>query len=255
MIWLLIAGLFVGSFVATLAWRLPRGRPVVWARSACPACGAPLRPIELVPVLAWLWQKGRCARCGSQISWLYPLTELACLGIALWAWLVVGGMLDLPPWSPWAVAALGWALLALALIDARHFLLPDALTLPIAMAGLAIAALDGLPGRVTLGESATGLAAGFAVFWGVGLVYRRLRGRTGLGLGDAKLLGAAGAWVGWAGLPGIVLLAAVSGLVSALVLALIRRRRLGATTPVPFGVHLALGLWLVVLYGPPDFRW
>jgi leader peptidase (prepilin peptidase) / N-methyltransferase len=253
--WMLLIAPFVGSFVATVAYRLPRGRPVLWARSACPGCGARLRPLDLVPVLTWLWRKGRCASCGGAISALYPLTELACLGLAFWAWQALGGTRDLPGWTVWAVAGLGWALLALALIDARHYLLPDSLTLPLALAGLGAAALGGLPGDVALAESALGIVSGFLALWLVGLAYRRLRGRTGIGLGDAKLLAASGAWVGWAGLPGVVLLAALSGLVGALALALIRRRRLSAITPVPFGVHLALGLWLVVLYGPPAFRW
>ena len=253
-LWLLLAAPFVGSFVATLAYRLPRGQGVLWARSACPHCGTALRAIDLIPVLSWLWRKGHCAHCAGAISPLYPLTELACFGLALWAWVVLGPAEDLPAWTVWAVAILGWMLLALALIDARHFLLPDSLTFPLLVGGLAAAALEGLPGAVTLGESAIGAACGFTVLWAVGLVYRRLRGRVGLGLGDAKLLAVSGAWVGWQGLPGVVLVAALIGLAAAVLTALIRRRRLRGTTPVPFGVHLALGLWLVVLYGPPAFR-
>ncbi|MCK6449767.1 MAG: prepilin peptidase [Alphaproteobacteria bacterium] len=251
---LLLAAPFVGSFVATLVYRLPRGRPVVWSRSACPACGTTLGPVDLVPVLGWLWRRGRCRACDAAISASYPLTELACLALALWAWAAAAWWPALPIWSVWAVAVLGWTLLALALIDARHFLLPDSVTLPLAAGGPALAALGLLPGGVTLADSALGLVLGFAVLWAAGEAYRRLRGRAGLGLGDAKLLAAAGAWTGWAGLPGVVLIAALSGLVSALLIAAIRRRRLRGATPVPFGVHLALGTWLVVLYGPLELR-
>jgi len=245
---------FVGSFVATLAYRLPRGRPVAWSRSACPACGVALGPVDLMPILGWLWRRGRCRACDAAISPSYPLTELACLGLALWAWTASAGWPGAPVWSLWTVAILGWALLALALIDARHFLLPDSVTFPLIAAGLAAAALGSLPGRVALVDSTLGAALGAAVLWGAGLAYRRLRGRPGLGLGDAKLLAAGGAWTGWEGLPGVVLIAAVSGLLSAAMIAAIRRRRLSGATPVPFGVHLALGIWLVVLYGPPSFR-
>ncbi len=250
----LLAAPFVGSFVATLVYRLPRGRPVGWSRSVCPACGTPLGPAELVPILGWLWRRGRCRTCDTAISPSYPLTELACLALALWAWHAAASWPALPVWSVWAVAVLGWALLALALIDARHFLLPDSVTLPLAACGPVLAALGVLPGGVTLVDSALGLTLGFLALWATGEAYRRLRGRTGLGLGDAKLLAAAGAWTGWAGLPGVVLIAALSGIFSALLIAAIRRRRLSGATLVPFGVHLALGTWLVVLYGPLELR-
>jgi leader peptidase (prepilin peptidase)/N-methyltransferase len=220
--------------------RLPAGRPVVLGRSCCDACGATLGVRDLVPLASWLARRGRCGHCGARLSAFYPAIELAALAVALSAALVLSG------WLLLVSCALGWLLLTLAVIDLRHFLLPDVLTLPLIPVGLALAWLldPGLvPGHMI------GAAVGFASFALVGLAYRHLRGREGLGLGDAKLLAGAGAWLGWQALPGLVLIAAVSALALALAGAL-AGGRLSATTRVAFGSHLALAFWLVWLLGP-----
>ncbi len=138
-----------------------------------------------------------------------------------------------------AVGLAGVLLLA-SVIDARRLLLPDLITLPLLASGLALALLEppGLPERLL------GAAAGFLAFAGIGLLYRRWRGRDGLGLGDAKLLAAAGAWVGWTALPSVVLLAAVGGLVWSFA------TRQAADRPLPFGPFLAVGFWIVWRFGP-----
>jgi len=165
--------------------------------------------------------------------------------MAAWAAAVVGGGWLLP-----ATALLGWTLLCLAVIDARHLILPDALTLPLLLLGLVVAAL--LPGG-RLVDHGIGAAVGFLAFAAVGAIYRRLRGRDGLGLGDAKLLAAAGAWVGWAGLPGVVLIAAALGLLATLALRMTGRGG-PAEAPVPFGPWLCAAIWCTWLYGPLQFR-
>jgi len=141
---------------------------------------------------------------------------------------------------------LGWVLLALLMIDWRHLVLPDVLTLPLIPVGWLVAwSLD--PSR--LWAHLLGAAAGFLLLWAVAVVYRRLRRREGLGLGDAKLLAAAGAWLGWEALPGVILIAAAAGLAGALVAA----RWVGeldAERPLPFGPYLAGAFWIVWLYGP-----
>jgi leader peptidase (prepilin peptidase)/N-methyltransferase len=245
----LAAAPFVGSFVATLVWRLPRGKPVLWARSACPRCGTTLGPVDLIPVFGWLLRRGHCRACAAPIAPTYPLTELAALAVAVWAaWAIA------PGWPLWVVCGLGWALLALGLIDARHFLLPDALTLPLLGAGGVLALAGGRAWPIAPVDAALGAGFGYLALMAVGFLYRRLRGREGLGQGDAKLLAAAGAWTGWIGLPSVVLLAAVAALAWAAAEALVRRRRIEPGQRVAFGVFLALGTWLVVLYGPLDFR-
>ncbi len=193
-----------------------------------------------MPLLSWLWQRGRCG-CGRvALSPFYPAIELAALAVALSAaWLLSGWLLG-------ASLALGWTLLALAAIDLRHYLLPDVLTLPLIPAGLAVAGvLD--PGL--LPAHALGAALGFAVFVAIAQIYRRSRGRHGLGLGDAKLLAGAGAWLGWAALPSVVVIAAVAALALALAQAL-GGAKLRLTGKLAFGPHLALAFWLVWLFGP-----
>ena len=240
-VFLLLISPFVGSFLGVLVLRLPRGEGVVAGRSRCPHCGTTLGVADLVPLLSYLARAGKCRHCGAKLSRLYPGIEAAALGVAAWAfWVLPGG------WLVWAGAALGWALLALALIDLRHFLLPDVLTLPLIPAGLAVAWLVD-PAKLL--SHAIGAAAGFLAFAALAWGYRRLRGREGLGLGDAKLFAAAGAWVSWIGLGSVLLWAALPALAVTLVLGL-RRGGLSARTPLPFGAYLAAGLWLTWLYGP-----
>lgn len=148
----------------------------------------------------------------------------------------------------WASCGYGWILLTLGIIDARHFLLPDALTLPLMALGLAVAGIiepDRLPDHII------GAIGGFAIFALIARFYRVWRGREGLGGGDTKLLGAIGAWVSWTGLPSVVLLAALLALAVMLALTL-AGRRIGPLERIPFGSFLALAGWLVWLYGPID---
>jgi len=137
--------------------------------------------------------------------------------------------------------------LLLALIDRASFWLPNIFTLPLAIAGLACAALRG--GDALL-DAALGAAVGYGLLAAVAWAYRRVRGREGLGLGDAKLLAVAGAWVGWQGLPLVLLAASLAALAFVAALAM-RRGRFDWQAPLPFGPFLAAGLWLVFLYGEP----
>ena len=236
----LLVSPFVGSFLGVVIERLPAGRRIVFARSTCDRCGGTLGPRDMIPLLTWLVRRGRCG-CGKiRLDPFYPAIELAALAVAASAALVLSG------WLLWASLALGWTLLALAAIDLRHYLLPDLLTLPLIPAGLGLAYLIE-PGK--LPDHAVGAAAGLVGFALIAWLYRRLRHREGLGLGDAKLLGAGGAWLGWQALPSVVALAAVVALAVALAGAL-AGGKLGATTRIAFGPYLALAIWLVWLYGP-----
>ncbi|MCG8649669.1 MAG: A24 family peptidase, partial [Pirellulales bacterium] len=184
--------------------------------------------------------RGRCRYCGSRVSPLYPGLEIAAGGIALWASFLLDG------WLFWASCGLGWALLALAATDLRNFILPDVLTLPLIPAGAAVAyAID----DSRIADHLIGAGAGFAALYGVAWLYERLRKRAGLGLGDAKLFSAAGAWLGWAGLPSVLLIGALIALL-AVVIARMAGRSMSATDAIPFGTFLAIGFWIVWLYGP-----
>src|SRR6185312_16038520 len=173
-LWPVLAAPFIGSFIALLAIRLPEGEPVLWGRSRCRSCGQALGALDLVPVASWLMARGRCRHCAAPVSAFYPAVELSALAVPLWA------MLALPIEQLWASCLLGWGLLALAIIDARHFWLPDRITLPLIALGLIVAAiLD----RTGLADHVIGAAAGFACFAAIAFIYRRLRGREGLGRG------------------------------------------------------------------------
>lgn len=233
-----LVGLVVGSFLAALVVRWPAGRSVARGRSACDQCGTALRWHNLVPLFSFVAARGRCRSCGGWIDPVHPAVEAAAAVIGAAALAVA------PSWQGLAGAVFGWMLLALAVLDFRHLWLPDRLTLPLFVLGLA-AGLAGLPPPLL--DRAIGAAAGFVALWLVGFVYLRLRGRSGLGGGDPKLLAAVGAWLGWAALPWVVLLAALAGLAAVSVQA-VRGRPVGATQPLPLGTLLAaagFAMWLV----------
>ena len=217
---LLLLSVFIGSFLGTVIRRLPEGRPIMMsARSACEACGARLAPRDLVPLVSWLAARGRCRYCGVALGWFYPGVELGALAVATIAITIDG------PEQAWLDCLLGWWLLALGWIDLRVWLLPDALTLPLLA------------------------AIGYLALRAIGWIYERLRGREGLGQGDAKLFAAAGAWLGTAALSQVVLLAAAAALLAAAAVGL-SGTRIRAHTALPFGPFLALAIWPLWLFGP-----
>ena len=236
----LLAAPLVGSFLGVVVRRLPDRRPIAWARSSCEWCQTALRVSDLVPLYSWLAAAGRCRYCAHPLGWFYPGIELAAIAVALAAVAADSGQ------GIWLDCLLGWWLLALGWIDLRRWLLPDALALPLIIAGLAAAAAF-VPDQLT--DRALGAALGYLSLRLVGLLYRVLRGREGLGQGDAKLLAASGAWVGVTALPQVVLGAAVTALIAAACLRL-GGVPLGAASALPFGPFLALATWLIWLFGP-----
>lgn len=236
----LVLGPFVGSFIGLISLRLPAERPWALSRSACDGCGRTLGLVDLVPMLSYLALRGRCRTCRATIPPRYPLLEAACLGIAGWSALSqTGAMIPV-------TALLGWMLLLIAVIDAEHLWLPDRLTLPLGLTGAVLTVGLGLadPWVPVLG-AAVGYGALTAIAW----TYRRIRGHDGLGGGDPRLLGAIGAWVGWQGLPSVLVWTCVAGL-SVAAAQLVVRRSLARDQQLPFGTFLAVGAWLTWLWGP-----
>ena len=242
---LAVAGLFgliVGSFLNVVAHRLPLGASLVKPRSACPDCGTPVRPYDNVPVLSWLLLRGRCRDCGTRIDARYPLVEA---GTAL-LWVAVA----LAHHGDTTKLVLGLVfvtfLVPLALIDLDHKLLPNRITGPAALVGLVLGlALDpaGQPERLM----AAGIAGGI-----IFLVALAMPG--GMGMGDAKLLGVMGLYLGAAVAPA-ALIALVSGTIVGIAIMVRLGVAAGRKTAVPFGVFLALGSVLAIFVGDPMLDW
>jgi len=237
---LLVVAPVIGSFLGVLVRRLPEGRAVAWSRSHCEACGARLRLRDLVPIVSWLAARGHCRYCGQEVGLFYPGIEFAALLIAL-----ISLGVDSLPWV-WLDCLLGWWLLVLCWIDVDHWLLPDLLTLPLLVLGLLAAAVFD---PELLFDRALGAALGYVALRAVALAYRVIRHREGLGAGDAKLLGAGGAWVGASVLPQVILAASLAALAAVAVLRL-RGVRLGRQSALPFGPFIGLAIWGVWLSLP-----
>ena len=241
-----VFGLVVGSFLNVLIHRLPRGASPVRPRSVCPWCGGVIRAADNVPLLSYLLLRGRCRRCGAPISWRYPFVE------ALTALLFAGCVARFELTVTAAVGALFCALMvALALIDVEHFLLPDALTMPGIVAGLVLQPF--LPATTFL-DAALGALCGAGVLILIINFWFWMRSEEGMGLGDVNMLALIGAFLGWQGaavaLIGSALLGALIGV------ALMAGGRMGLKSRLPFGVFLAAagvfalfaGAELVALY-------
>jgi leader peptidase (prepilin peptidase)/N-methyltransferase len=243
----LVAGLFgllVGSFLNVCIYRLPRGKSVVFPPSACGSCQRPLRWFENIPVVSWLVLGGRCARCKARISAQYPIVELVT-GV-LFATTVA-----LTPIGPLLAARLvfGAALIALFAIDLEHQILPNAITLPGVVVGLAFALIAPPGWRASL----IGAAAGGGVLYAIAAGYYYLRHEDGLGMGDVKMLAMIGAFLGWQLMLLTLVLASLSG---ALVgVALIVSQRGSMKYALPFGTFLAVGAVVAMLAGQPMVDW
>jgi len=233
-------GLIAGSFVNVVIHRLPRGESVAFPGSHCPACGTPIRPYDNVPVLSWLFLRGRCRVCRAPISARYPAVELA--NAVLW----VAAFLRAPGWADFASGAfLCSACLALLAIDAEFRILPDRITLTGTAVGLALSFLSRVRSPAS---SFAGAAIGAGGLWLVAFLYEKWKKVEGMGLGDVKMLGMIGALLGASGVVIAVLLASVAG--SLVGLALMAARRGSLQTALPFGVFLALGAVAAFFWAP-----
>ncbi len=262
-------GLLVGSFLNVVISRLPRMLERQWREdslvflatdsatpsasddgdtarfdlahpaSHCPQCQSPIFWQDKLPILSFVFLRGRCRQCGQAISLRYPLVEaLTAVWFATAAWLW-GSDITALCWALW-----GAVLIALAFIDAEHQLLPDNLTLPLCWAGLLASTLGWI--AVDPISALWGAALGYLLLWMVAQVYLRLRGQVGMGQGDFKLLAALGAWLGWQNLSMLLLLACVMGICHGLLRP--RAHRL-ASPHFAFGPSLCLAAVVVLWVG------
>lgn len=251
--------LMVGSFLNVVIYRLPRMMEADWRtqcaalreenlpeapvfnlwrpRSACPHCGHQITALENIPVLSWLWLRGKCSACKTPIGIRYPIVELltAALSAAV-AWKFGFGL-----------AALGgiafvWTLIALVFIDLDTTYLPDDLTLPLLWGGLL---LNFFGTYTSLQSAVIGAMVGYLALWAVYWLFKLATGKEGMGYGDFKLLAAIGAWLGWEALPVTILLSSVGGAVVGLALILLVKH--DHRIPIPFGPYLA-GAGVIALF-------
>ena len=211
-------------------------------RSRCPACGHMIKAWQNIPVLSWLLLRGRCGNCGSAIAARYPAVELLT-GIATLAVISVFGF----SWLALAACLFTWVLIAATFIDFDTQLLPDHLTLPVLWLGLFVNLSDGFgAGAIVDLESAViGAIAGYGFLWVTYWAFKLITGKEGMGYGDFKLFGAIGAWLGFQLLPGVILIAAISGLIYAAYTFLRGQRE--SAQPIPFGPFLAVAGWVCLL--------
>jgi leader peptidase (prepilin peptidase)/N-methyltransferase len=266
----LVLGLIVGSFLNVLVWRLPKmlerdwrgqaheilGLPpepqaptynLLLPHSHCPHCAQPIRAWENIPLLSYLLLRGRCAHCRGAISPRYPLTELACGLLSTFvAWHFGFG------WQAGLLLLLSWGLIAMSLIDAEHQLLPDALVLPLLWLGLIANSFELF---VSLHDALWGAVCGYLCLWSVYWLFKLITGKDGIGHGDFKLLAMLGAWGGWQILPLTILLSSLVGALLGAVM--LRLRNAQGSTPIPFGPFLAIAGWIALLWGGQmtDFYW
>jgi len=259
-----VLGLLVGSFLNVVILRLPRRLEHDWASQAreflghassettheappdlvfkashCPHCKHPLSPLDNIPLLSFVFLRGRCRYCRAKISWQYPLVEaisaLACMAVA---WKFGFG------WPLLAGLVFSWILIAASGIDARTQLLPDQLTLPLLWLGLLLSLL---PLFVNESDAILGAAIGWASLWSVFWMFKWTTGKEGMGYGDFKLLGALGAWMGPMALLPIILMSSLIGaIIGGIALLASGKDR---STPIPFGPFIAAAGWVWFVFG------
>ncbi len=240
-----LLGAALGSFMNVCIYRLPQGESVVRPRSYCPGCGKDITARDNIPVLSWLLLRGKCRQCGERISFQYPLVELGT--IAIW----IGMALAFGP----TVRALAGAifftlLLAIAITDARHYLIPDELSIGGLASGLALAMVTELTtGVSSIVPSVAGAALGFLLLLGVGLVGDWVFKKPAMGGGDMKMMAMIGAYLGPVGAVLTIFLGALAGSV------VFGPISLKTGKLVPFGVFLALGAAVTFLLGEALIDW
>jgi leader peptidase (prepilin peptidase)/N-methyltransferase len=244
-----VLGLLVGSFLNVVIWRVPRDESVVHPRSRCPACGNQLRSIDNIPVLSWLFLRGRCHFCRAPIAARYPLVELAT-GVLFAA---AAARFAAHPWPLPAFLVLIAGLVALSGIDIDHHRLPNKVLYPtlFAVVPLLVVAGAATHGWNHVLRAAVGGLIGFAILFLIHVVQPR-----GMGFGDVRLAGLIGVGLGWLSLGHVFVGLFLAFLTSAVIgIALIATGVKSRKDRIPFGPYLALGCILAVLWGEPLLRW
>ena len=239
-----VLGTIFGSFINVVIYRLPRNMSLVWPPSACPACGARIKFYDNVPVISYLLLRGKCRNCHGRISPRYPIVEIVSGLLMVWV-IAVGG----PPGAVASRAVLLLLLLAVAIIDWEHMIIPDELSLGGLIVGFVLGFFNP---QLSTSASLAGMLVGGVFFYVIGQLWRRLRGIEALGGGDVKLAAMIGVFLGWKGLAVCIFMGSVAGSVYGLAL---MARGGGSKTKVPYGTFLAAGAVLAAFYTDHFLRW
>lgn len=256
-----VLGLLVGSFLNVVIYRIPKMLENEWKvqasefleleapeiqkltlaspDSTCPSCGHQIRAWENIPIISYLFLRGKCSACKTHISIRYPLVELATGILSVVVASTFGAS-----YTTLALLLFTWSLIALTMIDADTQLLPDNITLPLLWLGL----ICNHFGLVTdLNSALWGAVLGYLSLWSIYWLFKLLTGKEGMGYGDFKLLAALGAWLGWQMLPIIILLSSVVGALYGISMIAVRGR--DRSVPMPFGPYLAVAGWVALIWG------
>lgn len=264
-----VIGLMVGSFLNVVIFRLPVMMQRGWRKectaylqplnqtdpvetiteeepfnlvlplSRCPGCNTPIKPYQNIPVISYLFLKGKCASCGCPISVRYPIIEV----LTAIASIIVAWHFGYTTQAAFALL-LTWSLIALTFIDIDHQLLPDSITLPLLWLGLILSLFNVF---TDTHAAIIGAVAGYMVLWSVFHLFKLVTGKEGMGYGDFKLLALFGAWLGWQYLPMIILLSSLVGAVIGLSMIVLVKH--DHNVPIPFGPYLATAGWIALLWG------
>jgi len=239
-----VFGLCIGSFLNVCAYRLPLGESVVHPRSRCTSCGRMLSWFDNLPVVSWVALRGRCRTCGEPVSWMYPAVEIVTALVFAVTYLTYGlTLLSL------VRVIFGCALIVLFVTDLQHKILPNVITLPGIVIGF-VCSIFLPPGWVS---SLIGILVGGGVLFAIAEVYYRVRGQEGLGMGDVKLLGMIGAFLGWKLVLLTLVFASFTGSLAGGML--IASGRGGMKYALPFGTFLAVGALFAATWGDPIADW
>jgi leader peptidase (prepilin peptidase)/N-methyltransferase len=247
-------GAIIGSFLNVVIYRYPREESVAFPASHCPSCNAAIKPYDNVPILSYIWLRGRCRSCRTPFSARYPLVELANALFYVAILQRTGLRLLFLP-----VAAIVSMTIVLIFIDAEIQILPDVITLPGIAIGIAMSALENpsvhadLLLAKSLKYSLLGAAAGALLIALLIAAYWLLRGIEGMGWGDAKMMAMIGAVLGAYALPGVLFLASLAGAVVGIPVAM--RRKEGMQAALPFGIFLGLATLGLLFFGPTLIEW
>ena len=267
-----VFSLLIGSFLNVVIYRLPKMLEQGWKSecrefladelakpikadenlitlstpsSSCPSCKHKIRFYENIPVISWLFLRGKCSQCQEKISLRYPLVELATALLSV----VIAAHYGVT-FTTLMLLVLTWGLIALTLIDVDHMLLPDQITLPLLWLGLLVNINGAI---VPLSDAVIGAVAGymslFSIFW----LFKLITGKDGMGHGDFKLVALFGAWLGWQLLPLLILMASAVGAVIGISLMVFKNHQ--REQAIPFGPYLAIAGWITLLWGNSIWSW